>query len=99
MWLHHFRKKRRRPRYKAFQKRYHEFRPSDTAKLCDWHHEEISVINYELIGAAMTISGKRACDWSWQAADKLMQQLRDRFDRWVVTETAGMRPRHLTAAS
>ncbi len=91
MWLRAFVRLAKTKRFKAFVKRYKEFRSEDVLELCDRHHEEI----HHLYGAVITKHIRKKLfrpikSYTWKEAEELMQVLREYCDKWAVKETKGM---------
>lgn len=88
-------KRAREKKWKAFIKRYHEFRIEDTVLLCERHHAEIHSI-YDRIIEQEKLRVGRVLHWfTWPEAEALMQKLKEACDEWIVRETPGMAPGEL----
>lgn len=77
-------------KWKAFVKRYYEYREEDTVRICLPHHAEIHSIYDEIIAEDMAIVGLPLYLYSWKQGRLLMQKLRDTCNIWLRQKTPGI---------
>lgn len=80
------------PEYIAFKERYYQFHPDDIVEICHDHHEEIHVLYYERIHdshRAIRVAG-------WRRVRTLIMRAQKLCDKWLLTETPGVKTRSFT---
>jgi len=90
MWIRAFASKRRSKKYKAFLRRYMQYRKTDVIEICERHHEEA----HWLYGAVITREIRKRHfkllkNYTWQEAEEMMQVLRKFCKVWLEKETPG----------
>lgn len=90
LWLGAWAHRGSEPKWKAFVKRYYEYREEDTVRICLPHHAEIHSIYDAIIADDIAQTGLRLYLYSWKQARILMRRLTDACDQWLVTETPGV---------
>lgn len=99
MFLSSFvRTRKRQAEYKAFVKRYYEFRKEDVADVCSWHHAEVHILYDRIIQQDIKRVGKPLRNYSWAQANALMDKLEACFEEWAKIESSGINPRELNSS-
>lgn len=90
LWLGAWAHRGLEPKWRAFVKRYYEFRPEDTVRVCLPHHAEIHSIYDEIIADDMAKTGLPLYLYSWKQGRILMQRLTNACEAWLFQETPGI---------
>jgi hypothetical protein len=72
--------------------RYHQFRPSDTEDLCEWHHVEIHLLYSQVWKNFEAKFAKPRAQWSYEEALQAMRGAEREFYAWVKLKTSGTSP-------
>jgi hypothetical protein len=83
MFVRHF-AKREGQRYIEYKERYYSFHVDDIVTICDVHHWEIHGIYGPIIGRHCWRLQKPMCRWTWRQAEKLINELIETCDRWLL---------------
>lgn len=78
------------PKWKAFVKRYYEYREEDIVRICLPHHAEIHSIYDAIIADDMARTGLPLYLYSWKQGKILMRRLTDACAEWLTQETPGI---------
>lgn len=90
LWFGAWARRADEPQWRAFVKRYYEYREEDTARICLPHHAEIHSIYDAIIADDMARTGLPLYLYSWKQGKILMERLREACDAWLLLETPGI---------
>lgn len=90
MWLGVWAFRHREPAWRAFVKRYYEFRKTDTVDLCRRHHTEVHAEYDKIIAHDLAKVGRPLSKYSWPQARHLMAKLEEYCLEWLQRPTPGM---------
>lgn len=86
------RRRMRETVYRAFVKRYYEFRKEDVSYICLHHHAEIHLMYDKIIRKDLRSTHKALRNYSWNQANHLMDKLEAAFNDWIEKVTPGEDP-------
>lgn len=90
LWLGAWAHRSQEAQWKAFVKRYYEYREEDIVRICLPHHAEIHAIYDEIIAEDLALVGLPLYLYSWSQGRRLMRKLRAACDQWLLDDTPGI---------
>jgi hypothetical protein len=90
LWLAPWARRQSEVQWRAFVRRYKEFRPEDVVLICEHHHAEIHSIYDQIIADDCAKTGLPLYLYSWKQGRVLMRRLEEACKEWLQHPTSGI---------